>query len=217
MPSSKRPMSTIYPKRIKSILRNESPVISFGQFGDITPIDTDTGEIYTDGDNSYPIFKDSKGIKYIKRNGTKVDIRIFDRKIGLLKRCPKCKEKIKGKISEKMYNIRGICHTCVVKDEHKIRIRGQWNEYQDLIILRNKFGFLEDAKHEFEYYINGGLNKNIEYSSDGEYVEKWKNEAFNETMIFLKNELILIESNMLEIKEKILKLENILEWHKEAI
>ena len=85
--------------------------------------------------------------------------------------CPNCGSLMKKRIDAKMYKIHGKCSDCVIKMEHKLRIKGEYINYQRDIVANNAQSYLDDL----ETYLLEAINEsNTQYVSEKGEVERWK-------------------------------------------
>jgi hypothetical protein len=84
--------------------------------------------------------------------------------------CPKCNKVMKSRISRDNYKVHKKCHDCVIEFEHKLRIRGQYDDYKRLLKAKNDLTILD----EMESYLLGAVNDtNNGYVSEQGEVERW--------------------------------------------
>ena len=84
--------------------------------------------------------------------------------------CPKCNKVMKSRISRDNYKVHKKCHDCVIEFEHKLRIRGQYDDYVKLLRAKNNLTILD----EMESYLLGAVNDtNNGYVSEQGEVERW--------------------------------------------
>ena len=182
---SARPMGDIYPQTIKRILEGETPKITLSMYDrESTMTDEEKQERLdeaTERENRHKLFADLRK----ETNPT------F---------CPKCGKFMSDRLDTKFFAIRKTCYTCVIKFERKIRDAGLWRQYEDKIMNDNKLSFLRDVKQEVEDYLfNGGLKRQYEYVTEEGKIEKWTNDAYDETKVFLENtlkEIITIQEDL---------------------
>tara|TARA_R110000850_G_scaffold260495_3_gene387795 strand:- start:1084 stop:1701 length:618 start_codon:yes stop_codon:yes gene_type:complete len=84
--------------------------------------------------------------------------------------CPKCSKVIKGRLSKDNYKVHKTCHDCVIEFEHKLRIRGEYDDYRKLLKAKNNLTILD----EMESYLLGAINTSNEgFVSEDGVVERW--------------------------------------------
>lgn len=192
---SARPMGEIYPKTIKRILEGESPKITVSMYDrESTMTDEEKQERLNEAkerEERHKLFHDLRK----ELNPT------F---------CPKCGKFMKPGLDEKFFKIKGTCFNCVLSYERKIRDAGLWRQYEDKLMTENKLSFLRDVKQEVEDYLNGGLKKEYEYVKEDGKIEKWINDAYEETKIFLENTLKEINTISEDLSNYLAELKEVL-------
>ena len=84
--------------------------------------------------------------------------------------CPNCGKVMKGQLDRPNYRIHKKCHDCVVEFEHKLRIKGTYNEYIKHLKIRNSL----DIVDEMESYLLDAINtSNSGHVSEDGVVERW--------------------------------------------
>ena len=85
--------------------------------------------------------------------------------------CPKCSKVMKKRLDKPNYKIHKKCFDCVVEFEHKLRIRGEYDDY--IKKLKNKNSL--DIVDEMESYLLDAINTSNEgFVSEDGVVERWK-------------------------------------------
>lgn len=193
---SARPMGDIYPQAIKRILDGEIPKITLSMYDKKNTIideekEKQLNEII-ERENRHKLFQELR--KEINPTF-----------------CPKCGKFMKGRLDTKFFAIRKMCFDCVIEYESKIRKKGLWRQYEDKIMTDNKLSFLRDVKQEIEDYLNnGGLKKEYEYVTEEGKIEKWSNEAYEETKLFLENTLKEINKIQEDLSSYLIELNEVL-------
>lgn len=105
----------------------------------------------------------------IKQNITKLD---GIKKMAILPlTCPKCGSVMKvTDINKKMYSIHAMCFDCVLKMEAKIKLNGQWEEYEQGIMKANLVATLND----FEKALDEWYQQKDTFVSEAGDVESWE-------------------------------------------
>jgi hypothetical protein len=120
------------------------------------------GDIWTENKKTWTI-----------KNGIKQTISKLDaikKEVFVPLCCPKCNKVIKGQLSKDNYKAHKKCHDCVIEFEHKLRIRGQYDDYKKLLKAKNNLTILD----EMESYLLGAVNDtNNGYVSEQGEVERW--------------------------------------------
>ena len=84
--------------------------------------------------------------------------------------CPKCSKVMKHHLDKSNYKIHKKCHNCVVKFEHKLRIKGEYQNYKKNLIAKNSL----DIVNEMESYLLDAINTtNSGFVSEDGVVERW--------------------------------------------
>ena len=58
--------------------------------------------------------------------------------------CPECDRTMGKRLDSKYWRLRGKCSDCVIKEEHKMRANGTWEEYEKKVLLQNKLAWIKD-------------------------------------------------------------------------
>jgi len=187
---SARPMGDIYPKSIQRILQGESPKTFVSNYSSNNLDEEQLKEL------------EQERIEKEERHKTLQELR----KEVNPTFCPKCGKFMKTRLDTKFYRIRQTCFNCVVQYETKIRIAGLWREYEDKIMTENKLSFLRETKEEVLDYLNGGLKEQYQYVTEEGKIEKWNNEDYDKTKLFLENTLEEINKITDDLSEYLLEL-----------
>jgi hypothetical protein len=142
-----------------------------GNAGDRTQIQTGYEKIIEhrkDGD-----IWEEDGKKWTIKNGIKQSITKFDRLKQLSHypvSCPNCKKAFKlNDVNKKMYSIHKMCLDCVAEMETRIKLEGNWQEYESNIKNANKDASLKD----FEAIIDSWMNENSSFVAENGDIESW--------------------------------------------
>ena len=109
-------------KALKSILRGETPEkrVQVGYNGD----------------------KDGKAWE---KQGDKIDrLSEIMKEVRMPWFCPECKKTMKNNLDDKMWRLFGHCFDCQVTIENKLRIKGEYEEWEKNKIEENKKAFVKD-------------------------------------------------------------------------
>tara|TARA_R100000908_G_C3743682_1_gene139574 strand:+ start:201 stop:827 length:627 start_codon:yes stop_codon:yes gene_type:complete len=87
-------------------------------------------------------------------------------------KCPKCGKDMRDhekKLNFKFYFMRGTCFECVLKEESKIRSKGEkaWQEYQNKIMKSNAESWFKDADKEVDI-LKTQMKETVWGNADGE-------------------------------------------------
>ena len=142
-----------------------------GKAGDRTQIQTGWEKHqkdYQEGDEW-----EESGKRWTIKNGIKQTITKLDgiKKLVVLPlTCPNCKKPFKiHEANKKMYSIHGTCLDCVAEKETKIKLEGNWKEYQSNIMNQNKNASLE----EFELALEAWTKENDTFVTENGDIENW--------------------------------------------
>ena len=119
---------------------------------------------------------DDKGQKWEQRNGYKVKVGKLSKLREELKSFPNCNKETctciePGQADLKMKAIHGMCLNCVVEMEHKLKLNGEYDEYERKKMLANAEAWLKQAELEKEV-LKTTLKASF-INEDGS-IEKWK-------------------------------------------
>lgn len=109
--------------------------------------------------------------------------------------CPKCNKVMKHRNDDKMYRLNGHCFDCQIQFEHKLRLEGKYEEWEQKKVLNNKLSYLkdqiksieiwrDDSKKPVEHFDQVGV-KDVElhketWSNNIEQVEQMASESLEE-------------------------------------
>jgi hypothetical protein len=126
-------------------------------------------EDYKEGD----IWIENKKTWTIK-NGIKQTISKLDaikKEVFMPLCCPECSKVMKKRLDKPNYKVHKKCHDCVVTFEHKLRIKGKYDNYIKNLQTKNSL----DIVDEMELYLLDAINtSNSGFVSEDGVVEKWK-------------------------------------------
>ena len=84
--------------------------------------------------------------------------------------CPECSNVMKKRLDKPNYNIHKKCFDCVVDFEHKLKIKGEYNDYIKKLKAKNSL----DIVDEMESYLLDAINtSNSGFVSEDGVVERW--------------------------------------------
>ena len=151
-------------ERMRNLIKGKAGESSELQVGFTTKIeDHKEGDIWEEGGKKWTI-KDG-----IKQTATKLDKIKKEAILPLF--CPECSSLMKTRHDSKMYKLHQMCLDCVISMEHKLRIKGEYKEYERNIVSNNA----EDYVNHLESYLMEALNSsNTQYVSEKGEVERWK-------------------------------------------
>ena len=107
------------------------------------------------------------------KNGIKQTVSKLDaikKEIFMPLSCPCCNKIMKKRLDKPNYRIHKKCFDCVVEFEHKLRIRGEYDDYLKNLQGKNNLTILDEA----ESYLLDAINtSNNGYVSEHGEVERW--------------------------------------------
>ena len=125
-------------------------------------IDYKEGDVWTENKKTWTI-----------KNGIKQTISKLDtikKEVFMPLCCPKCGKIMKGQLDKPNYRIHKKCHDCVVKFEHKLKIRGEYDDYIKKLKAKNSL----DIVNEMESYLLDAINtSNSGFVSEDGVIERW--------------------------------------------
>ena len=120
------------------------------------------GDVWTEGRKTWTI---KNGIKQTISKLDKIKKEVF---MPLC--CPNCGNVMKKQLDKPNYNIHKKCFDCVVEFEHKLRIRGEYDDYKKKLVTKNSL----DIVNEMESYLLDAINtSNSSFVSEDGVIEKW--------------------------------------------
>ena len=118
------------------------------------------------------VWKENKKTWTIK-NGIKQTISKLDaikKEVFMPLCCPECGNVMKKRLDKPNYNIHKKCFDCVVDFEHKLKIKGEYNDYIKNLKAKNSL----DIVDEMESYLLDAINtSNSGFVSEDGVVERW--------------------------------------------
>ncbi len=92
--------------------------------------------------------------------------------------CPSCSKPMKSDADKKMHKLQGMCLTCVVKIETKLKLEGKYKEYEDNIVKNNVVTALDDFVNGFDDFLEFFEDKGGFVTEHGD-IEDWHGKALN--------------------------------------
>jgi hypothetical protein len=124
--------------------------------------DRKEGDIWVENKKTWTI---KKGIKQTISKLDKIKKEVF---MPLC--CPECGNVMKKRLDKPNYNIHKKCFDCVVDFEHKLKIKGEYNDYIKNLKAKNSL----DIVDEMESYLLDAINtSNSGFVSEDGVVERW--------------------------------------------
>ena len=85
--------------------------------------------------------------------------------------CPKCSKVMKKRLDKPNYRIHKMCFDCVIDYEHKLKIRGEYDDYIKRLKLKNRLTEIDEIENMFLDLAN---QSNEGYISEQGELERWK-------------------------------------------
>ena len=149
--------------RLRNLITGKTGDATGTQVGYSTKsIDYKEGDIWTEGRKTWTI-----------KNGIKQTVSKLDtikKEVFMPLSCPCCNKIMKKQLDKPNYKIHKKCFDCVIEFEHKLRIRGEYDDYKKRLIAKNSL----DIVSEVESYLLDAINtSNNGYVSEHGEVERW--------------------------------------------
>ena len=120
------------------------------------------GDVWTEGKKTWTI---NNGIKQ-----TVSTLDVIKKEVFTPLSCTNCGKIMKKRLDKPNYKIHKKCFDCVVEFEHKLRIRGEYDDYKKKLVTKNSL-FIVD---EMEGYLLDAINtSNSSFVSEDGVIEKW--------------------------------------------
>ena len=120
------------------------------------------GDVWTEGRKTWTI---KNGIK---QTVSKLDV--IKKEVFMPLSCPCCGKIMKKRLDKPNYKIHKKCFDCVIEFEHKLRIRGEYDNYKKKLVTKNSL----DIVNEMESYLLDAINtSNSSFVSEDGVIEKW--------------------------------------------
>ena len=117
--------------------------------------------------------------------------------------CPSCKKTMKKRLDDKFWRLMGHCFDCQVEMENKLRVSGEYEEWEKNKILENKKAYLKDLKQSIddfektggkkEWFNNVGVNTPMLESDKWEMGEKEFEKTISEARDFIREKREIVE------------------------
>lgn len=142
------------------------------------------------------VWEDTDGTEWTMVDGNKVKTKtLILQQIKMPYWCPKCGGILDSKLHEKFWRIRGTCHNCVIKYEHKIRVEGLWPAYERNLMRNNERAWLKDQMAAHLDYIENFRTPQSHYG-DGRWEEIADKTLFEGMFDKLRADIKFIEDRM---------------------
>lgn len=70
--------------------------------------------------------------------------------------CPKCDKAMKKRLDNKFWRTKGHCFDCQIEFENKLRISGEFENYQKSLMLENQKAYLKDLEQSIDDFEKTG-------------------------------------------------------------
>ena len=150
-------------QRARNLLTGKTGASTGTQIGYSTKQkDYKEGDVWTEGRKTWTI---KNGIKQTVSKLDKIKKEVF---MPLC--CPECGNVMKKRLDKPNYRIHKKCHDCVVEFEHKLDLRGEYDDYIKKLKAKNTL----DIVDEMESYLLDAINtSNSNFVSEDGVIEKW--------------------------------------------
>ena len=130
------------------------------------------GDVWTENKKTWTI---KNGIKQPISKLDKIKKEVF---IPLC--CPKCSKVIKHHLDKSNYKVHKTCHDCVIEFEHKLKIKGKYDDYKKSLELKNNLSILDKTEAYLLDMVNSSNNGYVSEQGD---IERWVGGIDKEKMI----------------------------------
>jgi len=150
-------------QRARNLLTGKTDASTGTQIGYGKKIkDYKEGDVWTEGKKTWTI-----------KNGIKQTVSKLDtikKEVFMPLSCPCCGKIMKKRLDKPNYKIHKKCHDCVIEFEHKLKIKGEYDNYKKNLITKNSL----DIVDEIESYLLDAINtSNSSFVSEDGVIEKW--------------------------------------------
>ena len=158
--------------RARNLLMGKSGASSETQVGyKKKRVDYKEGDVWKENGKTWTI-KDG-----IKQTISKLDA--IKKEVFMPLCCPKCSKVMKKRLDKPNYKVHKMCFDCVVDYEHKLRIKGEYDNYVKQLKLKNRLTEIDEIENMFLELAN---QSNDGFVSEHGEVERWKG-CINKTKI----------------------------------
>jgi hypothetical protein len=123
--------------------------------------------------------------KWTIKNGIKQTVTRFDdikKKIFTPITCPNCNKPMnKGNIDKYMFSIHQKCSDCVFEYETKLKIRGEYKEYEQNMIKQGVVYHIKEMENVLLELLIGQSGE--QYVTEGGDIEEWKGKSLDNQFI----------------------------------
>ena len=115
----------------------------------------------------------------IRQNITKLDSAKKALQIPLA--CPKCKGTMNYYLSKKMYKIHKMCFDCVIDYETKLKVRGEYKEYEQNMIRQGVAYHIKEMENVLLELLMAQSGES--YVTEAGDIEEWKGKSLDNQFI----------------------------------
>ena len=150
--------------RARNLLTGKSGASSETQVGyKKKRVDYKEGDVWVENKKTWTI-KDG-----IKQTISKMDA--IKKEIFMPLCCPKCSKVMKKHLDKPNYKVHKMCFDCVIEFEHKLRLKGEYDDYIKNLRLKNRLNEIDEMESMFLDLAN---QSNEGYMSEHGELERWK-------------------------------------------
>jgi len=149
--------------RARNLLTGKSGASSETQVGyEKKRVDYKEGDVWVENKKTWTI-KDG-----IKQTISKMDA--IKKEIFMPLCCPECGNVMKKRLDKPNYKAHKKCFDCVIEFEHKLRLKGEYDDYIKNLRLKNRLTEIDEMENMFLDLAN---QSNEGYVSEHGEVERW--------------------------------------------
>lgn len=117
--------------------------------------------------------------------------------------CPKCGKIMKHNLDINNYKVHKKCHDCVIEFEHKLKIKGEYDNYIENLQLKNRLTEINEME---KFFLDLANQSNEGFVSEYGEIERWKGGVDREK---ISQEIIkAAQEGRKKIQEKLTNKEN---------
>jgi len=128
---------------------------------------------------------EERGKKWTIKNGIKQTVTRFDnikKKIFTPITCPNCNKPMsKGRIDKYMFSIHQKCSDCVFDYETKLKVRGEYQEYERNIIKQGVVYHIKEMENVLLELLMGQSGE--QYVTEAGDIEEWKGKSLDNQFV----------------------------------
>ena len=122
--------------------------------------------------------------------------------------CPSCKKIMKKKLDNKMWNLFNHCFECQIEEEHEMRAKGLFKQWEDRKVLINKRSIIENQVKEIQEFISIGDTEVVEpVNVDTGFVHIEKYELDDKIKKEAEEALVSLDAALTNVNKTIKKLD----------